>query len=413
MEKYQILKPDYYDRFACKGPDCRNTCCKGWNVFLSEEEVRRIEQLLQGNPQMSSLDRFKRLPPEKCSKNAEFQMEWAENGKCSQLTEEGLCKLHRDYGADVLPNVCRTFPREICGWGDTYFHTLTPGCEKVLETLLYDCDKVSLASFGGIINPDADVKKIHFASGNELAEQELYFTVLNFCMVILQVEEAAFEEKLILLGIGLRQVEELIEKNREWEVQAYCDEYLRSLETIEDLSDIIPNRPQNAAVLLTNVLMPVWTKPKADEDAERLLTAVKDILGVSADINGENVRVSYSAERYEELRKEYETFMAGKEQFIENVMIAFMYYHRFPFHTSISKSVWENYMYFAWLFSTIKFTLTALMPQIHSDEDLIDCLVVILRMWGHSENGPKVVLEYLHENSCDDLAHLALLLKSC
>lgn len=144
-----------------------------------------------------------------------------------------------------------------------------------------------------------------------------------------------------------------------------------------------------------------------------MLDEIKERLKVSADVTENGVTVFYSTEIYDKLQEEYKTFITGREDFLENIIIAYIYYYRFPFHTELSSFIWDNYVYISWFYSTLKFTLTALMPQIHSDEDLIDCLVVILRMWGHSENGPKVVLQYLHENSCDDLAHLALLLKSC
>ena len=39
------LVPDYFDSFSCKCGSCRNACCKGWKIAVTQEEYYRLIDL--------------------------------------------------------------------------------------------------------------------------------------------------------------------------------------------------------------------------------------------------------------------------------------------------------------------------------------------------------------------------------
>ena len=107
-----IKYADYYPQFACKCGECRDTCCHGWKITISYPEYFRIDALradpefdkrieaLLGREDMPEPDLYAHLNKDK-------------NENCLMLDPDGLCSLHRKYGADILPSVCRLYPRSV------------------------------------------------------------------------------------------------------------------------------------------------------------------------------------------------------------------------------------------------------------------------------------------------------------
>lgn len=128
---------DYYGDFRCKGGDCRNSCCEGWEIAVGMEDYFRLIALECGDelhhkiecafrtPQSPSPERYRLISPN-----------WL--GMCPLHDEGGLCMLHRDCGAGALPEICRVYPRSLkrlCGQGRA---CCSNSCEAVIEALMRD-----------------------------------------------------------------------------------------------------------------------------------------------------------------------------------------------------------------------------------------------------------------------------------
>lgn len=413
MKKSQVIKLNYYDQFACKGSSCRATCCKGWGILASKEETRRIKQLLREDPETPGDTLFKRRDPKDRTSAGDSLIVLDKDRKCPLITENGLCGLQCKHGAAALPEICRTFPRELHKYGDSYLCSLALGCEKVLETILVNKNKITLETCYETIDHKTRHNRVTLTDKKGEVLKSIHFDIFNLSTVLLQAEDVALEDKIILLGMAMKRIDELFKSGKILEVPQYCQEYLHSLETIEDVSTLLPKLKENPAVLLNNYLITMEVSPGRCEEEKRFSDAIQDNLGITVDKNGDHTRVTYSVGTYAKLQEEYWDFMQDKEHFMENVLLSFLYFRKLPFWRDMSNSVWENYMYFVWIGSIAKFYITASMPQIHSEEDMIDRLTFIFRSWGHNAVTSKKILEHMHENSCDDLAHMAVLLKSC
>ena len=42
QEETRWLKADYYDGFACKCGQCRNSCCEGWEIAVGMQDYFRL-----------------------------------------------------------------------------------------------------------------------------------------------------------------------------------------------------------------------------------------------------------------------------------------------------------------------------------------------------------------------------------
>lgn len=98
--------------------DCHatGTCCKEYQVTLSDEERRRIEE--QGWDASADLDGrspfVRRGPPWK----RRYQLNRRPDGSCVFLSEQGRCRIHERFGYEAKPLPCRLFPFVLIPVGD-------------------------------------------------------------------------------------------------------------------------------------------------------------------------------------------------------------------------------------------------------------------------------------------------------
>ena len=45
MKNIKHIKPDHYDNFLCLASDCNYSCCREWEIHLSEDEYNIIKDL--------------------------------------------------------------------------------------------------------------------------------------------------------------------------------------------------------------------------------------------------------------------------------------------------------------------------------------------------------------------------------
>lgn len=94
---YWGLKPSYYDDFKCVGGKCENTCCKGWVIPIDEVSYKRYKSVRgeYGDKLKDSII-INNSNNKSDTWYAEFKLN--EDGKCSLLTENGLCSIYSELG---------------------------------------------------------------------------------------------------------------------------------------------------------------------------------------------------------------------------------------------------------------------------------------------------------------------------
>ena len=126
-----MIKADYYDKFKCKCGDCRSVCCGGWGITVSDEEYFRLIGLDCPAELRYILDCALAVVDDPCPERYAM-MKPSYTGKCRLINEEGLCSLQIACGEEVLPAVCRMYPRSL-----TENHAgCSASCERVVEMLM-------------------------------------------------------------------------------------------------------------------------------------------------------------------------------------------------------------------------------------------------------------------------------------
>ncbi len=122
-----ITAPILYRQFNCLCGECPDNCCtQGWNITYTKAEADRLcKKLNLPEAELFSGDNYKTIKLDK-------------NSACPLLTNDGLCTVHKNHGAQYLSYTCRQYPRIARDFGGTVLCSLRPTCYAVMDRLLSD-----------------------------------------------------------------------------------------------------------------------------------------------------------------------------------------------------------------------------------------------------------------------------------
>lgn len=131
-----MITPDYYEKFACIGGKCKNTCCAGvWEIEVDDESYEKYSRMGGefGEKLMASID--------------DRQIFVRKNGKCAMLSSDGLCEI-LCHGGDFCVT-CDEYPRFTEYYGDYVERGISLSCEVAAEIILKNRQKVAFTGNSG------------------------------------------------------------------------------------------------------------------------------------------------------------------------------------------------------------------------------------------------------------------------
>ena len=141
--------PKYLEQFACIGPACEDSCCRGgWHIAVDKTAYHRLKDL--PNPEHRKIINIhlQRVQDNQGGNSSNFAQLLSENDACGLLEEDSLCYIHRHLGEDYLPDVCSQYPRALAQFktqGNILNQeTASPSCPEILRLLLRSDDAVEL-----------------------------------------------------------------------------------------------------------------------------------------------------------------------------------------------------------------------------------------------------------------------------
>jgi hypothetical protein len=124
-------------KFKCIGSDCPDSCCHQWDIYVNDEEYSRIEQAFESNGQSHYGPGFK------ADSNGRRILSMSGEGRKCHFMTGGMCSIHSQFGHEVLPKTCQTYPRSYARLGGIVRLTGYTSCPVVAGLLLEDdspCD---------------------------------------------------------------------------------------------------------------------------------------------------------------------------------------------------------------------------------------------------------------------------------
>lgn len=403
MKMIDIIKPELYDRFQCKGSACRRTCCAGWKITVSKSEYQDLKNKLDH----TGTKTLQRMPEESRSTLVYGEFVLDEKG-CPLQSDEGLCRLQLSFGAESLPHVCAFFPRQGIRCDDELQLSLTPACERVLELLLEGDKSLEFirqkASF-------SSKPILRFTGKDAKTRWNHYIRIQEFCILLLQAKDISLDRRMSLLGLGLHQINAYYKNEEIYKVSGYIDRYFAMLNNSENIDNWFSSKTIDPAILLGNFV----TSKVSSEGYGELLKRVLQELKVTVQLKEKtgDTSFTYSREEYKRRRKLFQARFTEKHPyFLENVMVMLFVGKHWASLPDDSCSIWDQYMYACWVYSNLKFVLTACIKEDMEDEELLDICVILLRGWIHNERSKQEAIKNFHETGSDTPAHMAMLVQA-
>lgn len=130
----KFIVPSYYKDFQCKGKDCRNCCCQGWKITLTQKEYFQLLDVDCSSLLKEKILAYVGILPH--PNELEYaRINFNYNGECPLRLENGYCGLQVECGEEKIPSVCRYYPRAPHLYPKKEC-SISNSCEWVIESLL-------------------------------------------------------------------------------------------------------------------------------------------------------------------------------------------------------------------------------------------------------------------------------------
>ncbi|HFI1972195.1 TPA: flagellin lysine-N-methylase [Yersinia enterocolitica] len=141
MKELKIIQPNYVSNFNCVGSECRDHCCKRWNISLDKETYRRYIKSQNAD--------IRRIAATNISVSRISLSNWAsikldENRNCPYLDEANLCNIHKSLGSSALSNTCANYPRTEHHYKNTKLESLSLSCPEASRQVLFNTEALNM-----------------------------------------------------------------------------------------------------------------------------------------------------------------------------------------------------------------------------------------------------------------------------
>lgn len=227
----KYLSTDFYESFKCIGGKCPITCCAGnWTIPLDGETKKEYDSV---DGEFGQILKENILSDDDIS----FRLRLTEDGRCSFLSSENLCRIYQELGPEKLCCTCQIYPRIVFQCGDILFRTLTLSCPEVSRILLHKTEPISFG-FAEVPSEEDDKLSIDWNWFNTLV------SCFVFSVKMIQNRNYPLSARLRALLMFTYTMQTLLEDNQDiaplletFSNQDYLDAQMASL---EHLSSNVP-----------------------------------------------------------------------------------------------------------------------------------------------------------------------------
>ena len=338
----KYIVADYYPAFSCKCGECRNNCCVGWPVTISREEHDRMlsahcSEEFKGEIREALRPNF--MPDE--GRYAHIVHD--KHARCRLLGEDGLCRLQKQLGEEVLPDVCRLYPRNRRSVGGIAECALSLSCEAVTEAVLASREPLRLMETEIGVEPlfPIDMKPEQYAECRQAFE-------------LMGDRSKPLPERFAAMGEKLFRCTEQCEAE---------EGYLDSARLLYQLTSDCSGKNKVAGPMCMEALSffgMTGREKLSREEAKELLR------------------------RYEEAKEHAFDSLPGWREAAERFLLSHMFYNNFPHVGGTSDGARAFYGLTA-VFAFVKFVFTGCQRRWESREEIADTLSGIFRLIEHSD----------------------------
>lgn len=227
MQKTE-LKPSYYDKFACIGGACEDTCCAGWRIDIDKKSYQKYKN--EKNPAIKDALK-KNIQRNRQGQNdlqyGKFKLD--ADGKCTMLDEENLCTIQKTLGEKALCHTCTIYPRQNIQINQTIEKSLDTSCPEAARLILLNKEGIDFIEDEAIQHTSymEQIKKTEI-------EYQYFWDNRIFFISALQHRKHSIETRLLVIGLYINKIENLSIKERMKQSSYLSTHYLDLLDKLEE-----------------------------------------------------------------------------------------------------------------------------------------------------------------------------------
>lgn len=364
METHTFLMPDYYPQFSCKMGACRAACCVGWRISISMQDYFKLLGLKCDADLRHRLDCCLRmLDHPTADEYACFEPRY--DGNCAARMPDGRCSIQANLGEELLPDVCRLYPRGIRADGNgSYECSCANSCEAVIE-LLYERSA-----------PIAFIEKDLCVQLPRMCERHTFFETLGKEREIRLHLISIVQDRRIPLSKRLMRLHRVI-----------CDiETVLERKDRSGLSGLLNERREEG----TTVAQTVETSHlQFGLEIARQMLAILNGRSESVRECGETALRYFSSEEdtlslYRVARSRFSDLFPNWEVFFEHLLVNHMFFSTFPFQDR-PECLRDESVALCAVYALMRFLCLGTVHRMQTPQDLADLSAAAFRLIDHTE----------------------------
>lgn len=407
-------QPNYFSSFKCVGSTCPNSCCYNWNIEWKTEEIDKVKNDPKCSNELRELIEKSFIYEEERKTNVVILKD---NKGCPFLTEDSLCRIQLELGAEALSYTCAIYPRHFIFTNYSVYRYCNMSCPETMKKLLNDEKSMELVN--------VPIKeKAHLISSysntpeNLKAHPELKYRgeLLELFYEIIGDKRNDVEINIILGALAAQSLEKLVK----------TEDYDSIPQAIKDIRAQIHNGAQLKKI--ENIKPNYHVKLGYLSQIVRGVNPV-NVMSALTDRTGTlNIDLYLMGEK-----RLAETFK-DNPFYLRNIALNLLLELGLPFKLE-DKTIFENYCVFAVAFAALKLNVIAtaelggraeaspgaavvssdidakIVKKVDSEKHVIKSAALISRSLCHNPGIVKNLLELLHKNKLSTPGYIALLVK--
>lgn len=265
MKEILITEPAFVAAFNCVGSDCRDHCCKEWEIAVDKPTVKKY--LANKDMLIQTIAKDSIQLVKKDSLNWGKIIFSPESGNCPYFGDDKLCMVHKRLGGQALSKTCAIYPRSYRSYKNDIHQSLNISCPEVVRLLLSEPDSMKF-----------NERIVLQQKSNAAKPLSVVHKVLSlFCLDLIgrtdiEVEPALFAVVKFLLFL---EKIETVDESTIGQIESVHEQLVQQLQNGEVMGDITGDYRIKASM---TVLMQNYFRTKCFSRGKKVITQYIDSL---------------------------------------------------------------------------------------------------------------------------------------
>ena len=284
------------------------------------------------------------------------------DGDCPMRMADGRCQLHAEMGEEILPDVCRLYPRGVRYEQEGAECSLANSCEGVLELFLNKEEKMTFSEEDfSFAPPPTPGKSLHQQLNGRKRALRLHF------ISVLQQRELPLADRLFLLDAELQKAAQAAKNGDVTQIDRMLKE--------EPSAKQLLSTPTREELLWCLDLM-----EKLVDGLDKHSVSIRE----AGDEALEYFRAGDPFENYRKAKASFEAKLPQWQTFFEHVLVNHLFFSLFPFRDR-PEAFRDEYVALCTIYALMRFLCLGGLAKDYSEEKLIDLLAAAFRLIDHTD----------------------------